>query len=201
MYRHFDSRHQKDVLIIHPGEYLTTGDDVIISTVLGSCVSVALHDPNVGVGGLNHFMLTGNTQRGANILMEENARYGIFAMEILVNEILKLGAKRSALIAKVFGGGHVLHGPTTNNIPEANVNFALEYLELERIPITSHDVGGTLARKILFFPQTSRVLLKRFAGSSAKPVEREELSYLERLRREKQREQERAAAAADVTFF
>lgn len=199
MYRHFDSRYQKEILIIHPGEYHTTNADVIISTVLGSCVSVALHDPAASVGGLNHFMLTGSTQLNSNILMEENARYGIFAMEILVNEILKLGAKRSSLIAKVFGGGHVLHGPTTNNIPDANIKFALEYLELERIPITSHDVGGTEARKILFFPRTARVLLKRFAGSSAKPVEREEMSYLERLRRE--REKKAAAAAADVTFF
>jgi chemotaxis protein CheD len=194
MYTHFNQRFQRDIVIIHPGEYYATTDDIIISTVLGSCIAVALHDATTGLSGLNHFMLPGelHTQQ---FFAEESGRYGMYAMELLINDMLKAGARKDRLVAKVFGGGHVL-STTQGNIPDSNIAFAMSFLETERIPIASQDVGGTDARKIFFFVKTARVLLKRFGGQKTAPVEREEKEYLTRISRgQKKRE------TPDVTFF
>ena len=194
MYRHFNHKLKRDVVIIHPGEYLSTRENVVISTILGSCIAVAIHDPVQRIGGLNHFMLPGEFSRD-NQFVGESARYGMFAMEILINELLKLGADRTSIRAKVFGGGHVLHRTSTSRIPDGNITFALEYLKTEKIPIDSQDVGGSQARKLFYFPQEFRVLVKRFGGARTEELEREEESYLEKLRREKRAQEE------GVTFF
>lgn len=195
MHRHYDRKFDREVAVIHPGEYLATDQDIIISTVLGSCIAVALFDPVNHQGGLNHFMLPGEIDK-QNVFLDESGRYGMFAMELLINDLLKSGAKKRNLVAKVFGGGHVLN-TSAGNIPESNIRFALEFLETENIPIASRDVGGTDARKIFFFAQTSRVLLKRFGGQKAAPVEREEEAYLSRIKKPVRP----AAPAEDVTFF
>ncbi len=195
MYSHYDGRFQKNVSIIHPGEFFSSPEDIIISTILGSCVAVALYDPVTRRSGLNHFMLPGEIH-SREFFKEESGRYGMFAMELLINDMLKQGCRRERLQAKVFGGGHVLHQTSSGNIPESNVRFALEFLETEKIPIVTRDVGGTEARKVLLFPQTFRVLLKRFGGQKTKPVEREEEAYLSRLRAKKAKPVE-----PDVTFF
>lgn len=194
MYRHFNHKLKRDVVILHPGEYLSTRENVVISTILGSCVAVAIHDPVQRIGGLNHFMLPGNFNE-ARLFSGENARYGMFAMEILINELLKLGAHRDGIRAKVFGGGHVMHRTASRHIPDSNVSFALEYLETEKIPVDNQDVGGSQARKLFYFPQEFRVFLKRFGGAKTVTLEKEEETYLERLRREKRSEDE------GVTFF
>ncbi len=194
MYRHYNRRFDREVAIIHPGEYLATDEDIIISTVLGSCIAVALHDASTGLGGLNHFMLPGELH-GHDFYTEESGRYGMYAMELLINDMLKAGARRDRLVAKVFGGGHVL-STSAGNIPDSNITFALEFLETERIPVASSDVGGTDARKILFFVTSSRVLLKRFGGQKTAPVQREERAYLSRIQRPKP-----AHPQPDVTIF
>lgn len=194
MYHHFNQKFQRDVTIIHPGEYFTSGEDVIISTVLGSCIAVALYDPGTKLGGLNHFMLPGELS-SRDFFTEEAGRYGMFAMELLINDMLKAGARRKRLVAKVFGGGHVL-STSAGNIPDSNIAFALRFLETEKIPIASRDLGGTDARKIFFFPTTARVLLKRFGGQNRKPIEREESRYLQRISKKPEGE-----AAPEVTFF
>lgn len=194
MYTHYNARFGRNITIIHPGEYLATREDIIISTVLGSCIAVALHDPSTGMGGLNHFMLPGELH-SRQFFAEESGRYGMYAMELLINDMLKNGARRDKLTAKVFGGGHVLSGGT-GNIPDSNITFAMEFLETERIPIISSDVGGTDARKVLFFVSTARVLMKRFGGQKAAPVEREEQAYLSRISSRKQTKKD-----SDVTFF
>lgn len=183
------------MFIIHPGEYYATDEDVIISTVLGSCIAVTLWDPTTRLGGMNHFMLPGELHSRA-FFQEESGRYGMFAMELLINDLLKRGARRSELIAKVFGGGHVLHSTSGTRIPDSNIEFALNFLETERIPIKSQNVGGTEARKVLFFPTTSRVLLKRFGGAPVTSVEREEERYLATI---KQRPKQ--AHGDEVTLF
>lgn len=193
MYTHFDRRFDKEISIIHPGEYFSSDQDIIISTILGSCIAVALYDPEHRRGGLNHFMLPGEL-KGSSIFGDESGRYGMFAMELLINDLIKKGSRREAFVAKVFGGGHVLHTTSNGNIPDSNIKFALEFLKTERIPILSHDVGGTQARKVLFFPRTSQVLLKRFSGHYIAPVEREESAYLERIKRGREKPPE-------VTFF
>jgi chemotaxis protein CheD len=194
MYTHYNGRFERDVTILHPGEYLATGEDIIISTVLGSCIAVALHDASTGLGGLNHFMLPGELH-SRQFYAEESGRYGMYAMELLINEMLKLGARREKLTAKVFGGGHVLSGGA-GNIPDSNITLAMEFLETERIPVISSDVGGTDARKVLFFVSTARVLLKRFGGQKAAPVQREERAYLSRISSRKTPPKD-----SDVTFF
>ncbi len=195
MYRHYHHKLKRNVVIIHPGEYLSTRENVVISTILGSCIAVAIHDPVERIGGMNHFMLPGEyNSRG--YFSGENARYGMYAMEILINELLKLGANRSRIRAKVFGGGHVLHRSTSSHIPDSNIAFALEYLETEAIPVENSDVGGSQARKLFYFPQEFRVLVKRFGGAETVKLETEEESYLEKLRKQKTTTQD-----SSVTFF
>ena len=140
-------------------------------------------------------MLPGEINR-QNVFNDESGRYGMFAMELLINDMLKRNSQKRNLVAKVFGGGHVLN-TAEGKIPESNIAFALEFLETENIPIASRDVGGTDARKIFFFARTSRVLLKRFGGQKAAPVEREEEAYLSRIKKPTQP----SKPVDDVTIF
>jgi chemotaxis protein CheD len=185
MYAHFNSRFNSQVITIHPGEYHATKDSVVLATVLGSCIAVALYDRRNQFGGLNHFMLPGNVN-SEEAYVTNSGKYGLFAMEFLVNAMLKLGSKKQDLTAKVFGGGAVLRTSSgfSSHIPQSNINFAFSYLDTERIPIESSDVGGTQARKIFYFPQTSRVLLKRITGKLIIAVEEEEAQYLRKIKRE-----------------
>lgn len=197
MHSHYNSRLQKNVTIIHPGEYHATGEDIYISTVLGSCIAVAFHDPKKGVGGLNHFMLPGSIDK-EDYILSESGKYGMYAMELVINDLLKLGASRQNLRAKVFGGGHVLSASIGDNdgVPKSNITFAFEYLRMEGFPVDSSDVGGTIARKIFFDPRTSRVLLKRITGKLIVDVEKEEEDYLEKIRTK-----EKKKSRGEPTFF
>ncbi len=181
MFRHKLSQFEQEVVTIHPGEYFLTEDDTIIATVLGSCIAVGIYDPEAGIGGLNHFMLPGELAR-ADIVRSPNAKYGMYAMELLINDLMKLGVRRSSMRAKVFGGGAVLRlkeGKTS--IPRSNIEFAFEYLAREGIPIVASDVGGREPRKIFFFARTGKVLLKRIEARLIALVEKEEERYLERI--------------------
>lgn len=171
------------MVIIHPGEYVVTAEDCVLCTVLGSCVAVALYDRTAGLGGLNHFMLPGAMHR--SLEASQSAKYGMYAMELLVNELLRKGARREKLEAKAFGGGSVLGDgqEAASGISRSNVEFVLEYLATEGIPLRSSDLGGTQARKILYFTADSSVLLKRYGGKAVVKVEREENRYLEALAR------------------
>jgi chemotaxis protein CheD len=168
---------------------------MIISTVLGSCIAVALYDPEARAGGLNHFMLPGEFSR-EDLVRNPNAKYGMYAMELLVNDLLKMGLKRRDLRAKVFGGGAVLHfvDGSVTRIPQSNIDFAFEYLEKESIPVLASDVGGREPRKIFLFAQTGKVLLKRIAPSQIDLVEKEEVRYLETVKKEE-------AEAGSITLF
>ena len=191
MFDHRMAQFEQLITIIHPGEFLATGDDIIISTVLGSCVAVVLRDEKAGFGGLNHFMLPENFDRGDHFV-SRSAKYGMYAMELLINDLLKAGCRRDRLTAKVFGGGSLLgKGPDRmNKVPRSNIEFAFDYLKTERIPVASSDVGGTAARKILFFVRSGKVLLKRITGTFIVAVEREESDYLSRIRERESREGE-----------
>lgn len=183
MFAHKLSNFEQNVVTIHPGEFLVSSDDIIISTVLGSCVSVSFWDTRLRFGGINHFMLPGDLDN-PDVAKSKNAKYGMYAMEVLYNELFKRGSRKIDIVAKVFGGASVLrlvNGPT--KVPKGNVDFALAYLARENIPIAANDTGGLLPRKILFFAQTGKVLLKRITGTMATQVEREEELYLDRIRR------------------
>jgi chemotaxis protein CheD len=140
-----------------PGKYFVADSNTLIVTVLGSCVAVCMWDPVNKIGGMNHFMLPMHTNDPA-VDFSPSARYGAYAMEILINDLLKMGAARKNLEAKIFGAGKVLSG--MNDIGERNARFALEYLRREKIPITAQDLGGNYPRKVHFFPASGRVLVK-----------------------------------------
>lgn len=159
---------------IGPGEFYASRDDVVISTLLGSCISVALYDPVLKIGGLNHFMLP-FPRAVTGEIVSTNAKYGVNAMEVLINDILKKGGQKSKLKAKVFGGSAVLdyHKEATYNIPKMNISFAFEFLDTEKIPVESYSVGGTRPRKIFFFPMEARILMKYSKSSSPGLAKRE----------------------------
>lgn len=198
MFTLMNNSHQMPMNIIHPGEYLVSNANEIIATVLGSCVSVVLHDPTRGYTGMNHFMLA-KPHGHSPIYTDDACRYGMYAMEELINSMLKVGCNKANLQAKVFGGGHVIGSADISQvqkgeagIPESNIQFALEFLELEGIPVISSDVGGFTGRKILAFAQSFRVLLKRLNDTRIKATLEIENAYLKSLQDRRNR---------NITYF
>jgi chemotaxis protein CheD len=163
---------------ILPGEYYVTRGAEAISTVLGSCISACIRDPVKKVGGMNHFMLPEDASTGPNNWLDPSiglaTRYGSYAMESLINDLLKLGATRERLEIKVFGGGRVLSGVT--DVGARNIAFVRNYLQLEGYRIIAEDLGGTTPRKVFYFPITGRVKMRRL-----RPVENRIISHHEQL--------------------
>jgi chemotaxis protein CheD len=185
----FDPSLNKQVTKILPGDYFVTGEDMVLSTVLGSCVAACLWDPVFNVGGMNHFMLPDGQAEGD----APSARYGLFAMETLINDLVKLGAGRSNLRAKVFGGGRVLKQVTSINVGGRNAEFVMRFLKLENIPVLGHDLEGVWARKVNFFPLTARVLVKRLDPSGDETLIRSETEYSRTLKKK--------PVAGDIELF
>jgi chemotaxis protein CheD len=158
----------KNINIIHPGEYYITAEDELIGTLLGSCVSVCLHDSENHVGGMNHFMLPGRIRSGG-FLSDDYAKYGITAINKIINGMLEKGAKKENLTAKVFGGGSILNLSGSDGrrsmIPADNIRIARILLEIEDIPIISTDVGSNYTRKIIFDAYTGKVYLRKIMKS------------------------------------
>lgn len=173
--RYFDNQFQREAVKILPGEYFITHRDTLIVTVLGSCVSVCLRDTHTGVGGMNHFMLPDSEQH------LESARYGTYAMEVLIGHLLKQGAHRANLEAKVFGGGHVLSSFEFNEVGTRNVEFALRYLRNAGIPVVARDLLDVYARKLYFFPATGRVLVRKIVTLNNNTLLERETEYLHKL--------------------
>ena len=182
---------------IHIGGVWAGREPGVVRTVLGSCIAVCLRDPHTQVGGMNHFLLPAGASGDA-----VSARYGVHAMELLINDCMKHGASRNALEAKVFGGGHVLRiRETDGNVPQINIKFALNFLETEGIPIISRDLGGYAAREVYFFTDTGRILLKRLSETGS---DKAEIAALERTERACLSPKAAPAAVADdsnVTLF
>jgi len=178
--RYFDPRFDATIITVAPGEHeITAAKDEIVATVLGSCVSVCMRDSHTGVGGLNHFLLPRNNG-GADASAGE--RYGDTAMEVLINGLLKRGAKRSHLEAKVFGGARVLSGATMLAIGDGNIAFVTEFLNREGIPTVSRDVGGTRSRRIHYQPSTGRAWVQHVQSSQKSTEHEQEVAYLNRLK-------------------
>jgi chemotaxis protein CheD len=155
----YDAHFKSDAVKVLPGEYYVDNQDLLIMTTLGSCIAACLWDRNAHVGGMNHFMLPEG--------VGDSGRYGSFAMELLINEMLKRGASRSGMEAKVFGGGQVVSGMTTMNVGERNTSFVLDYLKTERIPVVSKDVLDIYPRKVCFLPASGKAMVKRLAAASS----------------------------------
>jgi len=162
LYRFYSHKLKKPVITLTAGEYFVTQNSEVLHTVVGSCITTCIYDKKTKAAGMNHFLLPGMVHPD-EILSSEVARYGMFAMELLIGELMKLGAQRKGLRAKVFGGGHVLKfRKDDDDITGSNIRFAKKFLELEGIPAVKVDLGGNAGRKIFFFTDTHRVLLKRF---------------------------------------
>ena len=157
---YYDAHFKADAVKVLPGEYFVHDEDLLIMTTLGSCIAACLWDRERRVGGMNHFMLP-DSGPGA-----DGGRYGSYAMELLINELMKLGASRMTLEAKVFGGGAVLGGMSTIQVGERNTAFVLDYLKTERIPVVSKDVLDIYPRKVCFFPASGKAMVKRLASSN-----------------------------------
>jgi chemotaxis protein CheD len=175
--RHFDCETAK----ILPGEYYFTGKPMLIVTVLGSCVAACIRDRVSGIGGMNHFMLP-DSGGDAGSPASASMRYGAYAMEMLINQLLKAGARRENLEAKVFGGGNVLRGFTSINVGERNARFVRDFLHTENIRIVAEDLNDVHPRKVYFFPETGRVLVKKLKQLNNYTLVKREQDYASRLK-------------------
>ncbi|MGV7209789.1 chemoreceptor glutamine deamidase CheD [Oxalobacteraceae bacterium A2-2] len=178
---YYDRTFDCEAAKILPGEYYFTNKDMLIVTVLGSCVSACIRDRTTGLGGMNHFMLPdGGGESGP---ASASARYGSYAMEILINDLLKAGAKRENMEAKVFGGGAVLKGFTAINVGERNAAFVLNFLKTERIRVVAEDLNDIHPRKVYFFPRSGKVLVKKLMQSHNDTLAKREIEYASRLKK------------------
>jgi len=163
----FDQHFKYAAVKVLPGEYYVSDEDIVIMTVLGSCIAACIWDSRLRIGGMNHFMLP---EGGA----DTSGRYGSYAMELLINELIKRGSTREYMQAKVFGGGAVIAGMTSMNVGERNTQFVLDYLATERIPVVSKDVMDIYPRKVVFFPVTGKAMVKRLAHAHPDTLETQE---------------------------
>ncbi|WP_036168478.1 chemoreceptor glutamine deamidase CheD [Massilia sp. 9096] len=177
---YYDRTFDCDAAKILPGEYYYTAKDMLIVTVLGSCVSACIRDRTLGLGGMNHFMLPDGGDPGSPV--SASMRYGTHAMEILINDLLKAGARREHLEAKVFGGGAVLRGFSAMNVGERNAAFVINFLKTERIPVLAEDLNDIYPRKVYFFPRTGKVLVKKLMQTQNDTLAKREFDYASRLK-------------------
>ena len=189
---YYDSNFDCEAAKILPGEYYFTKKPMLIVTVLGSCVAACIRDRVSGIGGMNHFMLPDGGSDTSSP-MSASMRYGAYAMEVLINQILKAGGRRENLEAKVFGGGNVLRGFTAMNVGERNAKFVRDFLRAENIRIVAEDLNDVHPRKVYFFPETGKVLVKRLKKLNNDTIFKREQEYDARLRSEN--------VAGDVDLF
>jgi chemotaxis protein CheD len=195
VHRAWDRRNDRWAARILPGEYFVTRSDEIITTVLGSCISACIRDPVRRVGGMNHFMLPEDMTQGSSNWLDPSVglatRYGSFAMESLINDLMKLGARRDRLEVKLAGGGRILASMT--DVGERNIQFARNWLSLEGLKVAGEDVGDSYPRRIQYFPATGRVLMFRLRIPDHGAVVSREKEYLSNL--------QKTPAGNDVELF
>jgi chemotaxis protein CheD len=176
-----------------PGEYFVTMHDEAVYTTLGSCISACIRDRVSGIGGMNHFMLPVSSSSDSWKAADNSAstRYGNFAMEHLINDILKNGGRRHNLEAKIFGGGRIIANMT--DVGLRNISFARDYLETEGLKITSEDVGDIFPRMVVYFPATGKVRVKRLRSLHNNTIVEQETSYLRTI--------EKKPVSGDIELF
>jgi chemotaxis protein CheD len=184
----FEAHFRNEAVKVLPGEFFVHDEDILIMTTLGSCIAACLWDRERRIGGMNHFMLPDGG--GA----ADGGRYGSFAMELLINEMIKLGATRSTMEAKVFGGGAVISGMNSINVGERNTKFVLDYLQTERITVVSKDVLDIHPRKVCFLPASGRAMVKRLASANTEALVAQERAAASRAAPE-------AAAGGSIDLF
>ena len=177
--QYFDREFRVDAVKILPGQYHAAREGAI-TTVLGSCVSTCLWDPAERIGGMNHFMLPGDTA-SPDSPWAASARFGVYAMEVLINDMIRMGADRRRLVGKVFGGAQLLAGFDRLDVGAKNSAFVLEFLRTEGIRVLAQDLLDVCPRKVHFFVDSGKVQVKRLPMTPAEPVQRREREYLKGL--------------------
>jgi len=169
---YYDAHFKNEAVKVLPGEFFVHDEDILVMTTLGSCIAACLWDRDKRIGGMNHFLLpdvgTGSSSSA------DSGRYGSFAMDLLIGELVKRGATRSSMEAKVFGGGAVVSGMNTINVGERNTAFVLDYLRTERITVVSKDVMDIYPRKVCFLPASGKAMVKRLASANTEALAAQE---------------------------
>jgi chemotaxis protein CheD len=191
--RYWDHHHAGYIAKILPGEYYVTRHDEILTTVVGSCIAACIRDSVNGIGGMNHFMLPTHVtykNKWEHTKVSFASRYGSFAMEYMINEILKHGGNRRNLEVKLFGGGRIMQNMA--NIGQKNIEFVKNYIQLEGLTLLAEDLGDIYPRKILYYPGNGRVRVKKLRAMEQSILVRENV-YRRKL--------EKQPLAGDVDLF
>jgi chemotaxis protein CheD len=179
--------------IIMPGDYFVSWAPAEIATLLGSCVSACVWDSHRKIGGLNHFMLPDSPSEARTLADKtKSLRYGLYAMECLVNDLLTMGAKREHLSAKVFGGANITGALNTQHVGRRNAEFVIEFLKKDKIRVVASDLGGPHSRRIRFNTQTSAVRVERVASANSAALQQEK-RYSEKINKD--------PVNGDIVFF
>jgi len=192
--RYYDANHAMNAVKLLPGEYYVSSQSEVVVTVLGSCVSACVRDRVFGIGGMNHFMLPLHHEdrpKWGQSDVSAMTRYGNFAMEHLIHDILTHGGLKKNLEVKVFGGGRIMRGMT--DVGKNNIQFIQSFLREEGLDIVSHDWGGDTPRKVYYFPKTGRVLMKRLTPLHNDTIMEREKSYMQRI--------EQAPVSGEIDLF
>ncbi|MBN4054165.1 chemoreceptor glutamine deamidase CheD [Nitrospira defluvii] len=193
--RFFDGRFPYEIAQILPGEYFVSNTPKVIYTILGSCISACVMDPVLKIGGMNHFMLPAPRDSSTHDSWRESARYGSYAMEMLINEIMKRGGDRDRLEVKLFGGGKLYK--SMSDVGLNNADWTFKYLEIEGLKLVMSDVGDVYPRKVYYFTDSGRVLIKKIKHVKNSTIFDREQTYKESLKQKSHP----GEAACDVTLF
>jgi chemotaxis protein CheD len=174
----YDAHFRNDAVKVLPGEFFVADEDLLVMTTLGSCIAACLWDREKRVGGMNHFLLPDTGGSGGS---GDSGRYGSFAMDLLIGELVKRGATRATMEAKVFGGGAVISGMNSLNVGERNTKFVLDYLRTERITVVSKDVMDIYPRKVCFLPASGKAMVKRLASANTEALAAQERAAASRV--------------------
>jgi len=156
---------------VYTGDVATSTRPVVMHTLLGSCVAVCLYDPIFSAGGMNHILLPGTH------LNDRSTRFGVYAMELLINELMKQGGDRHKFVAKAFGGANVMKGLTMATVGDDNAEFVLEFLAAERIPLVAQRLGGDQAVHVYFRTDSGKAIVHSVDGSRLPRIVHAEASY------------------------
>ena len=191
--RNWNNTYETYAARLLPGEYYVTVNDEGVYTTLGSCISACIRDRVSGVGGMNHFMLpaSGDSDGWKSTSLSAATRYGNFAMEHLINVILKNGGKRQNLEVKLFGGGRILENMT--DVGMRNIAFARDYINTEGLKVVAEDVGSIYPRMVVYFPATGKVRVKRLRSLHNNTIAEEEIRYLSNI--------EKKPVSGDIELF
>ncbi len=173
---------------VRSGHIAVSSSSAVLDTLLGSCVAVCLFDPLIHVGGMNHILLP------AGAGDDRNARFGVHAMELLINRLMQMDANRKRLVAKAFGGACVLSGMDTMRIGEMNARFVRNFLQTERIPLVAQRLGGEHAVHLYFHTGTGKAIVRTVDGSSLPKIVHDEAEYWQSRKIE-------SAIRGEVTLF